>query len=64
MWNSISNLWGDTTKVNALEDDLLDLLRIDVESPQISNQNNNVPDYSKKIPNMNSMMNNFGKYKP
>jgi hypothetical protein len=40
MWNSISNLWGDTTKVNALEDDLLDLLRIDVESPQISNQNN------------------------
>ncbi len=29
-----------------------------------ANQNTNVPDYSKKIPNMNSMMNNFGKYKP
>jgi hypothetical protein len=24
----------------------------------------NVPDYSKKIPNVNSMMNNLGKYKP
>ena len=24
----------------------------------------NVPDYSKKIPNMNSMMNNLNKYKP
>jgi len=23
-----------------------------------------VPDYSNKIPNMNSMMSNFGKYKP
>ena len=29
-----------------------------------ANQNTNTPDYSKKIPNMNSMMNNFGKYKP
>jgi len=24
----------------------------------------NVPDYSNKVPNMNSMMNNLGKFKP
>lgn len=29
-----------------------------------ANQSTNTPDYSKKIPNMSSMMNNFGKYKP
>ncbi len=26
--------------------------------------NQNTPDYTKKLPNMNSIMNNLGKYKP
>jgi len=27
-------------------------------------QQPNIPDYTKKVPNFNSMMNNLGKYKP
>jgi hypothetical protein len=31
---------------------------------EANKQSANVPDYSNKIPNLNSMMNNFDKYKP
>jgi len=43
--------------------------RIDRENKQnkegsnVSNSQQSVPDYSKKLPNMNSMMNNMSKYK-
>ena len=41
--------------------------RIDRENKQHKEAQKNqpsVPDYSKKMPNTNSMMNNLGKYKP
>lgn len=34
------------------------------QESQKNQQTPNMPDYSKKIPNMSSMMNNLGKYKP
>ena len=41
--------------------------RIERENKQHSeneSQQKNIPDYSKNMPNMNSMMNQMGKYKP
>lgn len=41
--------------------------RIDRENKQhkeSQKSQQNVPDYSKKLPNVGSMMNNLGKYKP
>lgn len=41
--------------------------RIERENKQNKESQKNqpsVPDYSKKMPNVNSMMNNMGKYKP
>jgi hypothetical protein len=42
MWNSISNLWGETPKVNILEGDLLNLLN-PVEQTSVTNVNNVEP---------------------
>jgi hypothetical protein len=41
--------------------------RVEKENKQSKEQQKNqtnIPDYSKKIPNVNSIMNNLGKYKP
>lgn len=43
---------------------LNDRIERDNKQQKESQSSQNVPDYSKKIPNMNSIMNNVNKFKP